>query len=50
MTYSLDQQDENNSKPVYSPELGLAVEKLKSGYTLKNLWEVIPTMANENIH
>lgn len=28
--------------PVYSSELGLAVESLKEGYTLQKLWEVIP--------
>lgn len=41
--YSLDQRDENNSEPVYCPELGLAVEKVKPGYSMKTLWEVIPT-------
>ncbi|XP_045111701.1 Bardet-Biedl syndrome 5 protein homolog [Portunus trituberculatus] len=30
-------------EPVYSAELGLAVEKLKDGYTLQTLWEVIPS-------
>lgn len=30
-------------EPVFSPELGLAVEKLKDGYTLQTLWEVIPS-------
>ncbi|VEN56505.1 unnamed protein product [Callosobruchus maculatus] len=29
--------------PVYSNELGLAVETLKEGYTLQKLWEVIPS-------
>lgn len=43
LSYSLDQQDENPSYPVYCPELGLAVEKLKEGYSIKQLWEVIPT-------
>ncbi|CAG7732330.1 unnamed protein product [Allacma fusca] len=28
---------------VYSPELGLAVEKPKDGFTLQSLWEVIPS-------
>lgn len=28
--------------PVYSPDLGLAVESLKEGYTLQKIWEVIP--------
>ncbi|KAK4318630.1 hypothetical protein Pmani_010377 [Petrolisthes manimaculis] len=30
-------------EPVYSTELGLAIEKLKEGYTLQTLWEVIPS-------
>ena len=30
-------------KPVYCEELGLAVEKLKDGYTIDKLWEVIPS-------
>lgn len=28
--------------PMYSSELGLAVEAIKDGYTLQKLWEVIP--------
>ena len=28
---------------VYSPELGLAIEKPKEGFTLQSLWEVIPS-------
>lgn len=47
--YSLDQRDENNSEPVYCPDLGLAVEKLKPGYSMKTLWEVIPTN-NEQVN
>ncbi|CAH1789030.1 unnamed protein product, partial [Owenia fusiformis] len=37
--------DGNKSKdrdPVYSDELGLAIEKLKDGFTLSGLWEVMP--------
>ncbi|CAL4167474.1 unnamed protein product, partial [Meganyctiphanes norvegica] len=30
-------------EPVYSAELGLAIEKLKDGYTLQTLWDVIPS-------
>ena len=29
-------------EPVYCPELGLAVERLKDGFTLQSLWEVVP--------
>ena len=38
--YSLQQKDR---EPVYSPELGLAIEKLKDGITLSSLWEVMPS-------
>ena len=27
---------------VFSEELGIAIEKLKDGFTLKQLWEVLP--------
>ena len=34
--------DSNNEKePVYNQELGLAIERIKDGFELKNLWEVI---------
>jgi Bardet-Biedl syndrome 5 protein len=42
VTYSLDQREEAAGKPVYCPELGLAVEKLSDGYTMQSLWEVLP--------
>ncbi|XP_063233839.1 Bardet-Biedl syndrome 5 protein homolog [Bacillus rossius redtenbacheri] len=29
-------------EPLYDPGLGLAVERLKDGFTLRDLWEVIP--------
>ena len=41
-TYLADGQ-ETAGDPVYSEELGLAVERLKDGYTLSKLWEVIPS-------
>ena len=28
--------------PVFSPELGLCIEKLKDGFTLESLWQVLP--------
>jgi hypothetical protein len=28
-------------KPVFSEELGLAVEKLRDGFTLQGLWDVL---------
>lgn len=42
VNYSLDQMEENTRKPVHCPELGLAVEKLRDGYTMQSLWEVLP--------
>lgn len=29
--------------PFYCKELGFAMEKIKDGFTLKDLWEVIPS-------
>jgi len=28
-------------EPVYSDELGLAIEKLPQGYTLASLWDIL---------
>ena len=33
--------DSTQQKPVYSPELQLAIEPLKPGYTLESLWKVL---------
>ena len=36
------EEDTTNSKdPVYNEELGLAIEKLKDGFELRNLWDVV---------
>lgn len=48
VTYSLDHRDDTVSKPDFCPELGLAIEKLRDGYTVKNLWEVVPTQIMQN--
>lgn len=32
---------QQDREPVFSEELGLAVEKLKDGFTLEGLWEVM---------
>ncbi|KAL1385334.1 hypothetical protein pipiens_012965 [Culex pipiens pipiens] len=32
-------------RPVYCKELGFAMEAIKEGYTLKDLWEVVPSSA-----
>eukprot|EP00795_Rhopilema_esculentum_P014110 gene14110-5101_t len=38
--YFADANKEKDREPVYSPQLGLAIEKLKDGITLSSLWEV----------
>ena len=39
----MQDNDESNAtrQPVYNEELGLAIEKLKDGFQLKNLWDVV---------
>ncbi|XP_060603512.1 Bardet-Biedl syndrome 5 protein-like [Ruditapes philippinarum] len=39
--YFADGNKDRDRDPVYSEELGLAVEKLKDGFTLSGLWEVL---------
>ncbi|XP_023683812.1 BBSome complex member BBS5-like isoform X4 [Paramormyrops kingsleyae] len=39
--YFADGDKQQDREPVFSEELGLAVEKLKEGFTLQGLWEVI---------
>lgn len=41
--YYADGGQDEDRQIVYSEELGLAIETLKEGYTLKSLWEVIPS-------
>ncbi|XP_018496921.1 Bardet-Biedl syndrome 5 protein homolog [Galendromus occidentalis] len=41
--YYADGGQEEDRQVVYSEDLGLAIEALKDGYTLKSLWEVIPS-------
>lgn len=43
--YADDMATDNNAstepvQPVFSPELGLAIEPLKPGYTLESLWKI----------
>ncbi|WAQ95075.1 BBS5-like protein, partial [Mya arenaria] len=40
LTIERVQDDNKDRDPVYSEELGLAVEKLKDGFTLSGLWDV----------
>lgn len=42
-TYKLDQRNEGAGKPIFCPQLGLAVEKLSEDYTMQSLWEVLPS-------
>lgn len=42
-TYLAEGTDSTNREPFYCKELGFAMEKIKDGYTLKDLWEVIPS-------
>lgn len=40
--YLADEGHDKDRAPVYCPELGLAVESVKEGFTLQKLWEVLP--------
>ncbi|PVD30948.1 hypothetical protein C0Q70_10224 [Pomacea canaliculata] len=39
--YFADGNKDANREPIYSEDLGLAIEKLKDGFTLAGLWEVL---------
>lgn len=39
--YFADGSKRSDSQPVFCPELGLAIEKLRDGFTIQGLWEVI---------
>ncbi|KAL1516183.1 hypothetical protein ABEB36_000102 [Hypothenemus hampei] len=41
--YLADEDHMKDRLPVYSNELGLAIEAIKEGFTIKKLWEVIPS-------
>ncbi|XP_051876035.1 Bardet-Biedl syndrome 5 protein homolog [Pristis pectinata] len=41
VAYFADTNKQQDREPVYSEELGLAIEKLKDGFTLQSLWEVM---------
>ena len=34
--------EDRNRAPVYCPELGLCIEKIKDGFTLESLWQILP--------
>ncbi|XP_035188065.1 Bardet-Biedl syndrome 5 protein isoform X3 [Oxyura jamaicensis] len=41
VAYFADENKQYDREPVFSEELGLAIEKLKDGFTLQGLWEVM---------
>ncbi|KAG8188930.1 hypothetical protein JTE90_014982 [Oedothorax gibbosus] len=41
--YFADDHHARDREPVYCEELGLAVERIKDGFTMSSLWEVVPT-------
>ncbi|CAE8698904.1 unnamed protein product, partial [Polarella glacialis] len=41
LLYQPDGEKEIDREPVYSPELGLAIERLKEGTTLSSLWGIV---------
>jgi len=41
--YYADGDGQKDGEPVFSEELGLAIEKLRDGFTLSSLWDVLPT-------
>lgn len=42
-SYLAEGTETGQRPPFYCKELGFAMEKIKDGFTLKDLWEVIPT-------
>ena len=38
--------DSGRRDPVFSEELGLAVERLPNGVSISSLWEIIPTASS----
>jgi len=40
VAYYADGYKKTDAEPVFCPQLGLAIEKLKDGFTLESLWEV----------
>lgn len=41
LSYLMHSKKQHDREPVFSEELGLAIEKLKDGFTLQGLWEVM---------
>lgn len=45
-TYLAEGTDTGRRPPFYCKALGFSMEKIKDGFTLKDLWEVVPTTPN----
>jgi len=43
--YFADSHQDGDREPEFNPQLGLAMEKLRDGMTLKGLWEVMPSQS-----
>lgn len=43
LTAYITDANEKDRPPVYSVDLGLAIEKIKDGYNINKLWDVIST-------
>lgn len=41
--YLADESIGSQREPIYCKQLGFAMEKIRDGFTLKDLWEVIPS-------
>ncbi|XP_012561842.2 Bardet-Biedl syndrome 5 protein homolog isoform X1 [Hydra vulgaris] len=41
--YFADSHTDNEKEPFFNQDIGLAVERLSDGVTMKNLWEVMPS-------
>lgn len=42
-TYLAEGTETGRRPPFYCKELGFAMEKIRDGFTLKDLWEVVPS-------
>lgn len=47
-TYLTDSNNDGPREPTYSKEIGFAIEKIKDGFNLKDLWEVLPASSSSS--
>lgn len=40
--YLTDEGTKKDQEVVYCPQLGLAIEKIKDGFSLESLWQIVP--------